>query len=145
MQTYKNCKYWEETVENNPATREEYNKFISSEIYTTLRKEVSDRLSLQRVLNETEIKLMFDMCRYEKAWYIDDQSTWCASFTKQNFKVLEYAEDLMYYYEAGHGITLNAKMGCMPVKDWLTRFEKIVKGVYKNFKKFFQCFKVFIA
>lgn len=120
-------------MENNPATRVEYNKFIASQIYTTLLKEVSNRLALQRVLNATEIKLIFDMCRYETAWYIDDQSAWCASFTKENLKILEYAEDLMYYYETGHGIELNAKVGCMPLKDWLTRFGKIVNGMYKNF------------
>jgi hypothetical protein len=37
-------------------------------------------------------------------------------------QVMEYREDLLYYYYAGYGNDLNRQLGCHPVKDFLDRF-----------------------
>lgn len=32
--------------------------------------------------------LIYDICRYQKAWYLEQISPWCAAFTSENLKVL---------------------------------------------------------
>lgn len=59
---------------------------------------------------------------------LDYPSAWCAAFTKEHLKILEYAEDLKYYYNAGYGHEMNAKLGCPPLKDMFQRFERTVNG-----------------
>lgn len=97
-----------------------------------MMSEVSYRLGFNKILNQSTIENIFDMCRFEQAWYIDDKSAWCSAFTREHLKILEYAEDLLYYYLIGHGIQLNAKVGCMPLQDLIARFENIVKGKYSK-------------
>lgn len=71
---------------------------------------------------------MYDMCRFEKAWYINRASTWCAAFTKDHLRVMEYKQDLKYYYKTGYGSTMNQKLGCFTMRDMLQRFENYIKG-----------------
>lgn len=62
------------------------------------------------------------MCRYDKAWAVEKLSPWCAVFNNEELKVLEYAEDLDYYYGAGYGRDVNKVIGCLPLKDMINRF-----------------------
>lgn len=62
--------------------------------------------------------------------YLDYPSAWCAAFTKEHLKILEYAEDLKYYYNDGYGHEMNAKLGCPPLKDMFQRFERTVNGKF---------------
>ena len=38
-------------------------------------------------------------------------------------QVLEYREDLEYYYEDGYGFQINYEQACPPVKDILDNFK----------------------
>ena len=54
----------------------------ASNMTTSRRKrDVSEQLSFEDVV------LMYDMCRYEKAWYPEKISPWCAAFSKEDLKV----------------------------------------------------------
>lgn len=55
-------------------------------------------------------------------------SAWCAAFTKDQLKLLEYAVDLEEYYYAGYGNEVNKNIGCPPVRDLLQRLERIING-----------------
>lgn len=35
---------------------------------------------------------MYSACVFERAWFIDKQSPWCAAFTEDMLKVFEYEE-----------------------------------------------------
>jgi hypothetical protein len=35
-----------------------------------------------------DMLLIYDICRYQKAWYLEQISPWCAAFTSENLKVL---------------------------------------------------------
>ena len=62
------------------------------------------------------------MCRVEKAWRIEKVSPWCAAFSKEELRVIEYREDLDFYYYVGPGRDINAKLGCSPMKDMFEHF-----------------------
>lgn len=64
---------------------------------------------------------MFDICRYEQAWRVDRTSAWCGVFLPEHVTVLEYAEDLKYYYGSGYGFEENTRFNCRAVKDMVER------------------------
>ncbi|KAL7733736.1 hypothetical protein ACLKA6_011467 [Drosophila palustris] len=103
----------------------EYQKYRSSALWNQTRSDIARRLGFT-VLAEDDIKLMFDMCRYEQAWQVDRTSVWCAAFLPEHVTVLEYAEDLKYYYGSGYGFEENTRFNCRAVQDMLTRLSSPV-------------------
>jgi multiple inositol-polyphosphate phosphatase/2,3-bisphosphoglycerate 3-phosphatase len=63
------------------------------------------------------------MCRFDQAWHLQDYSPWCVAFTKDQVKILEYLEDLQYYYENGYGTQANDMIACHAVNDMLMHLE----------------------
>lgn len=73
------------------------------------------------IFSET-IDAIYDACRYEKAWTVTKLSPWCAVFSKEELRILEYREDLDYYYKAGYGREINARLGCPLLHDMMQHF-----------------------
>ncbi|KDR19047.1 multiple inositol polyphosphate phosphatase 1-like isoform X3 [Zootermopsis nevadensis] len=128
IKPYASCKKWEKDVESNKDTTKEMKNFEGGALVTTLLGTVSSRLGFDKTLDIDDINLIYSACRYDKAWHLDKVSPWCAAFTDDDLKVLEYREDLELYYSTGYGNDLNKKVGCPPVKDFLDRFSDIEKG-----------------
>ncbi|KAH8302089.1 hypothetical protein KR044_002692 [Drosophila immigrans] len=103
----------------------EYQKFRTSSIWNQTMADIAKRLGFT-VLAEDDIKLMFDICRYEQAWQVDRTSVWCAVFLPEQVSVLEYAEDLKYYYGSGYGFEENTRFNCRAVQDMLARLSSPV-------------------
>ncbi|RZC41928.1 multiple inositol polyphosphate phosphatase 1 [Asbolus verrucosus] len=127
-QPTKSCNAWIREVNENPYTQNEYMKFKHSQDYQQMVRDTFRRLGFRYTLNESVISDMYDMCRFEKAWDLNSPSPWCMVFNKEQLKLLEYAEDLKYYYKSGYGNELNAKVGCPPLKDLYEKFERTVNG-----------------
>lgn len=87
--------------------------------------QVSRRLGFNYNLSMENIDLMWEMCRYDKAWKYVSLSPWCAAFTEDDLKVMEYRADLQYYYLYSYGDQLNVELGCPPVKDMLDHFSRV--------------------
>lgn len=68
---------------------------------------------------------MYDMCRYEKSWVITRISPWCAIFSADELKIIEYSEDIYYHYEAGSGRDVNNQLGCIPLQDMFKHFQLV--------------------
>ena len=76
--------------------------FENSQPVKTLIKNVNERLGFTIVgkelsprededMNELDFKdlqLIYDICRFEAAWYPQNISYWCASFSEDDLKVL---------------------------------------------------------
>ncbi|KAK9885332.1 hypothetical protein WA026_010832 [Henosepilachna vigintioctopunctata] len=107
------CKTWSREVENNNRTYSEYERFKLRPDYMQMVRDVYKKLGFRYTLNEAIVRDMYDMCRYEKAWYLNDPSPWCSVFTRKQLELLEYAEDLQDYYYSGYGREQNAKVGCL--------------------------------
>jgi multiple inositol-polyphosphate phosphatase / 2,3-bisphosphoglycerate 3-phosphatase len=102
----------------------EHYKFEQSDVFKKTAEEISTRLGFKYTLNPKQIDTMFDMCRYDQAWFLQDSSAWCATFTPEHVNVLEYHEDLKYYYKSGPGSELNSNIMCAAVKDMLTTLKR---------------------
>lgn len=63
------------------------------------------------------------MCRFENAWYVNRTSVWCSVFNKEELKIMEYREDLNYYYCCGPGREMSAKIGCPLLSDMFQHFK----------------------
>lgn len=63
---------------------------------------------------------MWQLCRFEQAANLSKLSPWCSVFSTDDVKVLEYGEDLGYYYEAGYGFAMNKNILCEVMQNLLT-------------------------
>ncbi|XP_012271843.1 multiple inositol polyphosphate phosphatase 1 [Orussus abietinus] len=128
----KACGSWEATSENNTIIEEEDTKFMMTPPFENLVHNVSRRLGFLHNISTASLLIMYDMCRYEKAWSVSNLSPWCAVFAKEELKVLEYEEDLYSYYYSGYGREVNEKLGCPPLKDMFDHFRKLERGDFSG-------------
>ncbi|KAL5276203.1 MINPP1 family protein [Megaselia abdita] len=127
LKPYNYCPLWIEYNKgiDNPKnnTDSESYKFEHSQWMKNMIEEVSERLGFKYTLEAELVNTMYDMCRFEQAWYVSQPSVWCAAFTPEHIKVLEYNEDIKYYYKAGYGNPLNQNQPCHAMKDMLKFLE----------------------
>lgn len=76
-------------------------------------------------LNSREVRTVWDFCKFEAGWDPSTPSPWCAAFSVANNAVLDYLEDLHYYYDMGYGgdVPLFANMNCHIMQDLLQFLE----------------------
>lgn len=65
---------------------------------------------------------MYNLCRYEKSWTLDKISPWCGVFSKDDLRVLEFYNDLEYYYQFNYDKKINDLIGCFPLQDMFDNF-----------------------
>lgn len=85
---------------------------------------VSKRSGLERNLTLEEITILYTTCAFETAWNNGTLSEWCVLFDLEDFKVLEYREDLDYYWKDGYGFKINWEQACPPFADALKFFRE---------------------
>lgn len=120
------CSAWQTEVNNNK-TNEQANVFIQKEEYKMLLQNVTSRLGFLYSVDPKLIRAAYEICRYDKATEIAKPSPWCAAFTKENILLLEYLEDLTYYYKEGYGNPLSKKLGCKPIADLMKQFTDVIE------------------
>lgn len=119
LRPYEKCTQWITQEDTAQEKNSEYFKFQQTEIFKRMLEEVSTRLGFKYTLNAKQIDTIWDMCRYDQAWYLQDDSPWCAAFTRNHINVLEYLEDLKYFVKSGYGSEINSKIMCAAVQDML--------------------------
>lgn len=124
LKPYEYCPLWSDynNSKKNDTNSEIY-KYEHSQYMKTMIEEVSQRLGFKYTLEAELVETMYDMCRFDQAWYVSQPSVWCAAFTPEHIKVLEYDEDIKYFYKAGYGNPLNLNQPCEAVKDMLKFLE----------------------
>ncbi|XP_011308499.1 multiple inositol polyphosphate phosphatase 1 [Fopius arisanus] len=125
LQAYQCCSHWKDGDENDPHHSKELTEFLRGHEFSVLIRNVSSRLGYGYDLSADTILHMYDMCRYDAALDTERVSPWCAAFSKEQLKVLEYATDLQYFYNAGPGRNANKIIGCFALKDMINRFRRI--------------------
>ncbi|XP_075235471.1 multiple inositol polyphosphate phosphatase 1-like [Lycorma delicatula] len=125
---YKHCPKFEKAFsDDNPKeSQKEYVKFINSDIMKKLIHEVSVRIGLHYDLEFSILQYIYFMCAYDNSWTVDKISPWCAVFTKEHLKILEFSEDLYYYYKLGYGMDMNQRLGCPPIRDMFMKLNDTV-------------------
>merc|ERR1712032_1797290 len=52
-------------------------------------------------MDTARLQLVWDMCRYERAWDPKKNSPWCPLFTQEDFDIYNFRLDLVFYYLLG--------------------------------------------
>ncbi|XP_043251459.1 multiple inositol polyphosphate phosphatase 1-like [Colletes gigas] len=127
LQLYKTCKPWLDSKRNS-SMNFEVEAFVNGSVMNQTIHEVSQRLGFADDLPFDSVSTMYTACTFERAWFVDKLSPWCAAFTKESLKVFEYEEDLYYYYYSSYGRELSDKIGCTTLQDMFNHFLKLEKG-----------------
>lgn len=137
LRFYKSCQKWKQEVDDNPEAIIERTLFEQTNEFLSMIKSVSDRLGFEKTLNLTDINMLYTMCSFEKAWRPKKLSAWCAVFSEEDLEIMEYREDLDYYYQDGYGYEINYEQACPIIKDVHDRFREVTtkansvaKGVF---------------
>ncbi|XP_043254544.1 multiple inositol polyphosphate phosphatase 1 [Colletes gigas] len=118
LRFYKRCHRWLVEVHQNQSAQIERERFLKSEIFTKMLQDVSKHIG-HRIDYETAY-LMHMICGFETAWQPSTESPWCRMFSLNDFKVLEYAEDLRKYWIDGYGHKLTYEQACSALRDMFT-------------------------
>ncbi|XP_017135893.1 multiple inositol polyphosphate phosphatase 1 [Drosophila miranda] len=125
LRPYDYCQSYKEL--NYKGEGSEYHKYTQSALWNSTLTDISTRLGYLYTLDQADILLMYDTCRYEQAWQVDRTSVWCGAFLPEQVTVFEYAEDLKYYYGSGYGFEEDtARLNCRLVQDMLTHLSNPV-------------------
>ncbi|KAG7154814.1 Multiple inositol polyphosphate phosphatase 1-like 2 [Homarus americanus] len=120
---YEVCDKYVTEVDDNPEADRENQLFQDGPEMTSVVASVSRRLGVGLEFGEVEV--LYDACRFYKAWDPTAASPWCVAFTPDDLKVLEYWKDLHYYYIEGYGYNVDYEMACRPLQDLLQHFSAI--------------------
>ena len=136
LRFYDFCPAYIDGVDGNNHTFEEEWKFMEEPAYQNMVLDVSTRVGTS--LSVPDVRMAWNLCRYELAEFPDTSlhvSPWCAIFSEDNFKVLQYTDDLVFYYKDGYGHDINYKMTSPLIREMDSRFSGLVEGT--NDKKVF--------
>lgn len=100
--------------------------FIDGPEYQLMLSQVSAKLGFHgsRHLRVSDIDILNNLCKFEQIWNLNVSSPMCAAFSVANYEVLEYYDDLFFYYRYGYGHpefrTLYENIYCYAMQDLLT-------------------------
>ena len=94
-----------------------------------MKERIERKLGLNFTLLNDDITAMYDLCRYSWHGITNTPSPWCAVFSAEDLKVLEYIDDLRHYYRNSYGISQFSKLfGQIPLADLLRTFKQVKHG-----------------
>lgn len=85
-------------------------------------------MGIDYTLTNANIIAIWDFCRYTTIGIPNKFSPWCALFTTEDLKVMEYVEDLDHYYRNGYGVATNKLFGEIVLSDILKSFRDVKEG-----------------
>lgn len=128
LRPYKGCPLWRKTVKKNPASLNEKKLLIESTIVENLVNEMRE-LTQIKDLNFADIELIYTICGYETAWRHlphNGKSIWCSLFkNEKHLDIMEYLEDMEYYWIDGPGFEITRKVACKTVDDMLNQLDPL--------------------
>uniref|UniRef100_A0A182TS74 Multiple inositol polyphosphate phosphatase 1 n=1 Tax=Anopheles melas TaxID=34690 RepID=A0A182TS74_9DIPT len=120
LKPYDDCPDFDANKDRNKRDENsEVNKFLRSALFTGTVWDISQRLGFRHNLSVEQVETLWDACRYEQAWKISRPSPFCAAFTEDQVRVLEYKEDLAYYYRQSYGYGPSTELACHAMADML--------------------------
>lgn len=105
---------------------DEQEAFAEGPEFQEMLTQVSNKLGFHgsNHLERVEVETLVNLCRFEQIWNVTSNSPWCSAFSVGNHQVLEYYEDLLWYYRFGFGNhgqyrTLYESINCNLFQDLL--------------------------
>ncbi|KAF9412916.1 hypothetical protein HW555_008695 [Spodoptera exigua] len=135
---YSICGKYQIDIRNNPNVYHEAEVYENTEEYSNMRERVAKNLGLNFVPSSDNITAIYDLCRYSWNGILHQPSPWCAVFTAEDLKILEYVGDLRHYYRNGYGASqFSNTLGQLPLSDLLRNFEQSKRGNGKKIVSYF--------
>lgn len=110
---YKHCDKYRKVTEEQSGI--EYDKFLKGPEIRKVKQRVIQRLALNNSIEYETLQLIYDNCVFEYGIYND--APWCTVFQKEDIDILEYAEDIKYYWEDSYPHDITVEQTCELVKD----------------------------
>lgn len=105
----------------------EMNAFEAGPEFAEMLEQVNRKLGFfgGNQLSSRDVRTVWDFCKFELSWEPATPSPWCSAFSIANHAVMEYLEDLDYYYGMGYGgdVPMFANMNCHIMQDLLRFLE----------------------
>ncbi|CAG0898433.1 unnamed protein product [Darwinula stevensoni] len=127
---YDECQRWIKDVDENPESLEEMRLFEESSYFVNMTEDISLRLGLSNITRE-DLEIMYESCRFEVALQLPN-APWCAAFSPEDFFILEYWQDLKYYWQDGYGYSVNYEQACPLLQDLVMHIRAAEKGAEKR-------------
>ncbi|KAJ8731982.1 hypothetical protein PYW08_014712 [Mythimna loreyi] len=124
---YDTCKKYTDLKLSGKAYEESI-KYLSSAEYLASKDRIQRRLGIDYALTDTNITALYDLCRYATSGLTNQFSPWCALFTTEDLKAMEYTADLRHYYRSGYGEPINELFGQIALTDLLKSFQDSKAG-----------------
>lgn len=127
LRPYKGCTLWRQTVKKNKSVSlKEKEAFESSVHVENLVNEFREQTRIDH-LTINDLELIYTTCAFENSWehqLHQGESVWCSLFKNEDqLKVMEYLEDLEYFWVDGPGFEITRKVACKTVEDIFTQIE----------------------
>lgn len=114
LQPYDFCDAWLK----NSLLETESSAFEKGSEYSAVISNINKKLG-GTTATKSNVRSMWQLCRFEQAYNLRKISPWCSVFSINDISVMEYGEDLGYYYEAGYGFPMNKNIFCSAMQDML--------------------------
>ena len=111
LRYYEECTKFQVEVADNPDTYEESRKLEASDAWAEMMANVVLKTGVE--MDSELIKLVWNICRYQRAWdYLVDSNypAWCTVFSNEDLDIFAFGEDLKYYYDNGRAFPITTKM-----------------------------------
>lgn len=123
FQFYKLCSRWQSDVDKNPQTFDNVRKFLQGEHMLDAILYVQKKNKLTQ-LDASLLRLIYTICGFETAWQRHKPpSVWCQLLDRKTMDILEFAEDLEYYWNDGYGFDLTHRIACPAMQNMFKHIE----------------------
>jgi len=126
---YKLCNLWKKEVKKNPESMKERHMFDESVLMNDMRKNVTMLLGLNSILSMDDLDIMYVMCNFDLAWSPAKHSAWCGVFSTFQLELMEYREELEYFWVDGPGYPVTGQQACVLARDMVDTFRNISMGM----------------
>ncbi|KAJ8732800.1 hypothetical protein PYW07_015399 [Mythimna separata] len=128
------CKSYLREVYNNRDTYKTSLQYMESPEYANMKRRIEKRLGLSFSLTNKNVIAIYDLCRYISNGITNKYSPWCAVFTEEDLKIIEYVGDLEHYFRSGYGSSkFSRTFGQITLADLFKNFEQAKNNQGKKF------------
>jgi len=131
---YKLCDRWKRMVKKNPDSMKERIMFEQSQVMEEMMLNMTSFLGLNisTSLTMSDLDIMYVMCNFDLAWQPSKHSPWCGMFSTFQLEIMEYREELDYFWVDGPGYPVTGQQACVLARDMVDTFRNISMGLEKN-------------
>ncbi|KAJ9078413.1 hypothetical protein DSO57_1006826 [Entomophthora muscae] len=113
-----NCLFWKANVKGSSFKKAQIAKYIE-EFISPIAKTLSE--AINSTITVEDVQAIYKACAYEIS--LSKPTQWCSLLEETDILDLEYLEDLDYYFTYAYGNSINAKMSCSLISDFINKIE----------------------